>query len=155
MATFLRGFKINLNSFLKQLHANDVRTVVWQCINWLANFLTQGNLWRPIDPKYYYPPLSFVIVITGASGKYSEENAGCGHIITDQDNFIMSAFQYIWPINEFLLKKDADGHVFSKTCSLEFIGVLIPFLLNLELLSGKHVVVSVDNIACCFGWINR
>jgi hypothetical protein len=28
MATFLRGFKINLNSFLKQLHANDVRTVV-------------------------------------------------------------------------------------------------------------------------------
>jgi hypothetical protein len=160
MATFLRGFKFNLNSFLKQLHANDVTTVipdnVFIDLQIFANFLAQGNLWRPIVPKYYYPPLSFVNVTTDASGKYSEENTGCGHIITDQDDYVMSVFQYFWPNNEFLLEKDADGHVFSnKTCSLEFIGILIPFLLTPELLSGKHVVVNVDNIACCFGWINR
>jgi hypothetical protein len=43
----------------------------------------------------------------------------------------------------------------AKTTTLEFIGILLPFLMIPEQLQNQHIVVKVDNGACYFGWINR
>ena len=42
----------------------------------------------------------------------------------------------------------------NKTTTLEFAGILVPFLLCLDLLEGQHVVVGVDmdNISCLYAW---
>ena len=43
----------------------------------------------------------------------------------------------------------------SKTTTLEFLGILIPFLIIPESLKNQHVVVKVDNAGCFFGWLNK
>ena len=40
----------------------------------------------------------------------------------------------------------------NKTTTLEFSGILIPFLLCYQLLANKHVVIGVDNISCLYAW---
>ena len=35
------------------------------------------------------------------------------------------------------------------------LGLLLPFLLIPDKLVNSHVVLKVDNIACCYGWDNR
>jgi hypothetical protein len=160
MATFLNGFKFNLNEVLKNLN-HDPRPLklpgnAFDDLCVFANFLAEGNLWRPIVPRYCNPPLSFMQVITDASGKYLERETGCGHIVIDEFDEICFAYQFFWPSESFLHCKDEKGSsFFNKTCTLEFIGILIPFLLNPKLFVNKYVVVKVDNIACFFGWINR
>jgi hypothetical protein len=160
MAPFLNGFKYNLNEFLKNLNLNPRPTRLADnayndlCI--FANFLAEGNLWRPIVPRYCNPPLSFMQVITDASGKYLEKETGCGHIVLNEFEEICFAHQFFWPSESFLHFKDEKGSSFyNKTCTLEFIGILIPFLMNPKLFVNQYVVVKVDNIACFFGWINR
>jgi hypothetical protein len=159
-APFLRGFKFNLNNFVKSLMEKDGSLSLPKLAQdelWIfANFLNRGNIWHPIVAKYHYPPLSAYHVVTDASGKFMEAGTGCGHVILNYDNEIIFAFQFLWPSAEFLLMKDSKGSLYSnKTCCLEFIGVLIPFILKPELLRNKYVIVSVDNIACYFGWLNR
>ena len=43
----------------------------------------------------------------------------------------------------------------SKTTPLEFLGILLPFMVRPELVANKHVVVKVNNINCFYDWINR
>ena len=43
----------------------------------------------------------------------------------------------------------------NKTTTLEFLGILIPFLLIPRELMNQHVIVKVDNVGCFFGWLNR
>jgi len=38
---------------------------------------------------------------------------------------------------------------------LESIGILIPFLLVPEIMKCSHIVLSVDNIGCYYGWVNQ
>jgi hypothetical protein len=39
--------------------------------------------------------------------------------------------------------------------TLEFLGIIIPFLLIPRQLENQHIIVKVDNVACFFGWIKR
>jgi hypothetical protein len=161
MAPFLRGFKFNLNQHLRFLLSNEDARIVLNVNSYYdlcvwANYLLEGPVWRSIAPKYHFPPLSAYTVITDASGKYSEINSGCGHISLDFNDMICFAHQFAWPSKDFLVFKDEKGSKFSnKTCCLEFIGILLPFLLRPDLLAGRYVIVKVDNCACFFGWINR
>ena len=40
----------------------------------------------------------------------------------------------------------------NKTTTLEFAGILIPFLLSPHMMTGNHVVVGVNNISCLYAW---
>jgi len=42
----------------------------------------------------------------------------------------------------------------SKTTSLEFAGIILPFLLFPEKFRHQHVVVEVDNMGCYYAWEN-
>jgi hypothetical protein len=160
MFVFLRGFKFNLNNDLKVLISNPEVQIklsekartdlkIW------ANFLLYSNEWNPIPSRYHYPPISHFELISDASGKFSEKLVGCGNIGFNFDGTICFAHQLFWP-KEFLMKIDGKGSRFyCKTCTLEMIGIIIPFLLAPEMLAGKYVKVLVDNIGCVYGWINR
>jgi hypothetical protein len=142
MATFFRGFKFNLNAQLKMLIENDCNLkfteFARQELSVFPNFLLQKNVWHPIVPKYHYPPLSAFEIVTDASGKYMEAGTGCGHIILNFDLEIVFAYQFLWPESNFLLMKDSKGSLFSnKTFCLEFVGIVIPFLLKPEILKNK------------------
>ena len=43
----------------------------------------------------------------------------------------------------------------SKTPTLEFLGILIPFLIIPKDLCNMYIVVKVDNIGCFYGWLNK
>ena len=40
----------------------------------------------------------------------------------------------------------------NKTTTLEFTGILIPFLLCPDIMINQHIVIQVDNIACHYAW---
>ena len=48
-----------------------------------------------------------------------------------------------------------DTRLGCKTTTLEFVGILLPFLTHPQLMRSQYVVVKVDNIGCYFGWVNR
>jgi hypothetical protein len=91
-----------------------------------------------------------------AGGGKEKGDAGCGSVGFDESGVIIFAKQLLWPECEFLEWADSKGSkMCQKTTTLEFIGVLLPFITIPELLTNKYVVVKVDNLACYFGWINR
>ena len=45
-------------------------------------------------------------------------------------------------------------HLGSKTTTLEFAGILIPFLTCPDLLKNQFIKVQVDNIGCVYAWQN-
>jgi hypothetical protein len=52
--------------------------------------------------------------------------------------------------------RDQDGVLLCyKTSMLEFIGILLPFVMIPEMLINKYVIVKVDNLGCYFGWLNK
>jgi hypothetical protein len=160
MATFLNGFKYNLYKNLKILINDDRPVRLSKCayddLCIFANFLSEGNIWRPIVPRYCNVPLDYFQIISDSSGKYMERDTGCGLVVRNEFEEICLVHQFFWPSPNFLLCKDEKGSVFSnKTCILEFVGILISFLLCPEYFINQHVVVKVDNIACFYGWINR
>ena len=42
-----------------------------------------------------------------------------------------------------------------KTTTLEFLGILLPFLSDPCSLRNQHVIVKVDNTGCYYGWLNK
>ena len=66
----------------------------------------------------------------------------------------------LWALNIFLFYGqtfvDSESKFLgNKTTTLEFTGILFPFLSYPELLTNQTVVVQVDNIRCHFVWENR
>ncbi len=39
-----------------------------------------------------------------------------------------------------------------KTTTLEYLGLLLPFITNPRLVMNKQVILRVDNLSCVFGW---
>ena len=65
----------------------------------------------------------------------------------------------LWALNIFLFYGqtfvDSESKFLgNKTTTLEFTGILFPFLSYPELLTNQTVVVQVDNIGCHFAWEN-
>jgi hypothetical protein len=160
MCPFLRAFKFNLNKDLSYLAVNSnckkkLSVNAKKELKIWANFLLDKCEWFPIPSRYHFPPLSRFELISDASGKVSEEKVGCGNLGFNFDGTICFAHQLFWPKN-FLSSIDGMGSSFyCKTCMLEFVGIIIPFLVVPDMLAGKYVIVQVDNIGCVFGWINR
>ena len=78
---------------------------------------------------------------------------GCVGI--DEEGEIFLARQVLWNLTGMGdMMAEGDKRLGSKTTTLEFAGILIPFLSELESLSGQHVKIQVDNIGCCFAWEN-
>ena len=71
------------------------------------------------------------------------------------DGKISFACQTLWTCQSNNLIIDGKGKFLgSKTTTLELAGMLIPFLLFPDVLSGHHVILEVDNMGGVFGWNN-
>ena len=129
-------------------------------LNIWINFLLEGASRIPICRRYYNPPLSYKSFSSDAAGcskpTKSGDLIGCGSVGFDRMGQIIFAFQLFWPPSVISYFKDPLGHrLGNKTTTLEFLGILLPFLLIPEQLLNQVIEVKVDNMACYFGWLNR
>jgi hypothetical protein len=114
---------------------------------WKMALYTTTPLWATTRLRQTWPE---------ARGGKEKGDAGCGSVGFEESGVIIFAKQLLWPECKFLEWADSKGsRMCQKTTTLEFIGVLLPFIMIPELLINKYVVVRVDNLACYFGWINR
>jgi hypothetical protein len=157
---FLKGLKFNLNKALGylQCHCDEKLALSSECLfelNVWANFLCDDD-WQPLRMRHCAPPLYYKNFASDAAGWQSaraeREEIGCGNIGFDGEGRIIFANQFFWP-SAFLQWENSKYGM--KTTTLEFLGILIPFLLIPEKLVNEYVVVRVDNIGCYFSWINR
>ena len=129
-------------------------------LNTWLNFLCDKNEWLPIVPMYVAPPLAHKTFTSDAAG--CTENLeyidciGCGNVGFNFEGKIIFAYQLFWPNSVIQSARDLKlCRIGNKTTTLEFLGILIPFLIMPEGLRDQYVEVKVDNVGCYFGWLNR
>ena len=165
MCSFLRGFMLPLFSDLSKCLSSEDYSVrlcdqsrkdlrIWN------NFLQDGAENLPICRRYYNPPLSYKSFSSDAAGcrgvPAEGDLIGCDSVGFNRQGHIIMAYQLFWPPKIIGLYKDPLGHwLGNKTTTLEFLGILLPFLLIPHLLSNQVVEVKVDNVGCYYGWLNR
>ena len=125
-----------------------------------GNFLAKDNVWLPICSRYYSPPLSYKSFSSDAAGGTGLPGeggfVGCGNVGFDHLGVIIFAYQLFWPEGILSATYDSKGsRLGNKSTTLEFLGVIIPFVVIPEQLMNQHIVVKVDNVACFYGWLNR
>ena len=165
MCPFLRGFMLPLFCDLSKCLSSEDYSVrlcdqsrkdlrIW------INLLLDGAENLPICRRYYNPPLSYKSFSSDAAGcrgvPAEGDLIGCGSVGFNRQGHIIMAYQLFWPPKIIGLYKDPLGHrLGNKTTTLEFLGILLPFLLIPRLLSNQVVEVKVDNVGCYYGWLNR
>jgi hypothetical protein len=164
MIPFLKCYKGPLNEMLGWLQVNPDKKCLPsnQCIKdvlvW-AGFLLDNLTRNPIAHRPMGPPLSHYSFTSDAAG-FSDimpvsTMVGVGIIGFDVDGEICMVNQTFWP-KELRFRRDEKESKFgSKTVFLELVGLLGPFLLCPKLIANSHVVLSVDNIGCYYGWENK
>ncbi len=124
------------------------------------NFLSDKDNWHPIARRPCYPPIHKISLTSDAAGcnekTKADERVGCASMGIDEKGYIFFASQTFWDKKVLLNTVDANGkRMGAKTTTLEFLGILIPFLLIPEKLCNKHITVEVDNISCVYAWENK
>ena len=165
MCPFLKCFTYPLYKNLAKIENSKgekiyLSTNSKQDLNVWANFLLDKNEWHPICAMYYHPPISCKSFSSDAAG--CNENSkvidgiGCGNVGFDSNGKINFVYQLFWPDAVIKHAKDEKFcRIGNKTTTLEFLGILIPFLIMPEKLKNQYIEVKVDNVGCFFGWINR
>jgi hypothetical protein len=164
MAPFLKFFKFSGNQLLGAFRGDEsvlltipdnVKADLLVC----AKVAVSAQSGLPIARRPCPPPLNTISFHSDAAGaKFATCNGkrvhlsikgdrGVACLQTDADNVVWYSILY-WP-TEFLNEaRDSQGCYYgSKMVTLETIGLLLPFLCIPDQLSGRDVVVHVDNIA--------
>jgi hypothetical protein len=163
LSRFMQGFKFNINRTLGSLQREEVAEVseeTKQDLRVWANFLLDEDDWHTLSTPHYSPPLSAVYYTSDAAGcsenRSRQDFIGCGNVGVDFEDKMIFASQLFWPPGVLQEARDKSGKLYGqKTTTLEFLGILVPFLKTPDEMAGKYVVVRVDNISCFYGWINR
>jgi hypothetical protein len=117
------------------------------------------DAWCPIAREPAAAPPSAMYFVTDAAGlpdnaKWSGD-IGCGLVGFNDEGSMIHAAQYFWPKQFVSERRDSNGIRYGdKLTTLECIGLLIPLLTTPELLTGRHVILRVDNMACKYGFEN-
>jgi hypothetical protein len=165
MAPFLNGFRHNLNGELKKAGDNfpnkiKLSNTSLKDLSVWSNFLSDTDPWLPIPHPRESPPLCTKNFVSDAAGftKTSkwDGDIGCGIVGLGENGDTILAHQIFWPRGFIEKAKDRKGARFGdKTCTLEAIGVILPFLLIPEKLKSQHIVCGVDCMGVVFGWENK
>jgi len=165
MCPFVKGFRSPANEFVTSFEGKDyVRLAVPQQVKKDFGVILRigmtAKMGLPIAHRPTGVPLVKVRFISDAAGgSYSKQNGvrvsnslpddrGVASLGIDSGGQIWYKCIVRWPKNFIDLAKDSKGcHYGSKTTTLEVIGLLLPFLTVPKLLSGRHVVLEVDNSA--------
>ena len=165
MCPFLNGFRGNLNCDLGFSLSNNLDNVRLCEVSksdlkvWAGCVLDTENT-LPICTEPSAPTLSHKVFTSDAAGMAdSMERPVRPAVATvglDEEGRVMFAFRRFWDRDMIEFRKDRDGKRFgNKTAFLEFVGILIPFILVQKKLMNQHVVMKVDNISCVYAWENK
>jgi len=171
MASFLRFYKANGNSFLQSFNGN------YDILRWVPSPLKEDMLvvakvavsaqeGLPICSKPSKPPLSTLHLYTDAAGAsfsmvdgiktyHSNLNKGVACVAGEDLSDIWKWCRMDWPGDWITDRTDDMGKSFgSKSTFLESCGLLLPFFAFPNDISGRYVCFHVDNIAVYYGWRN-
>ena len=163
MCPLMRSFKRTLYELMASLSDGSVSSVplseearkdltVW----WI--FLKENCNGYPISEEACSPPLQYKTITTDAAGwnlSSREGQIGMGCVGLDEDGIIFLASQWFWGDELSRSFHDSKKKLLGcKTTTLEFAGILIPFLTHPEMLVNQTVVIQVDNIGCHYAWEN-
>lgn len=164
MCPFLSLFKRNILNLLQEaedkypcpvLVSAAVKSdlLVW----WMV--IIQAAAGLPIASELSAPPLRHKTFTSDAAGlpenskRIGKVGAGC--IGLDEMGVMILATQVWWRTETLDFERDEKGCRFGdKMTTLEFAGLMVPFLCMPDKLRNQHVVIQVDNISCCYGWEN-
>ena len=123
------------------------------------SYLRDNGDGMPLVEELGAPPLYHKVITTDAAGwkkdSFSNSKVGLGCIGLGEEGDIIFASQHFWNSDRSRTFVDSEGKFLGcKTTTLEFAGILVPFLSYPELLTDQTVVVQVDNIGCHFAWKN-
>ena len=165
MCPFLNGFRSNLNNDLGYSLKNNLDNVrissnsksdlcVW------AGCLLDKELKMPIPSRLCQPTMYHKCFSSDAAGCADNADStvkpAVASIGLSEEGIIIFAVRRFWSKEMITVKKDCEGKRFgNKTALLEFVGILLPFLLIPEKMTNQHIVLSVDNISCHYAWDNR
>ena len=160
----MRTYKKPLQDYLSSMIESEVEDVNFpqevheDLLVWWS-FLNDSVNWLPILPELEAPPLRHKTITTDAAGWKmqggSMSKVGMGCIGLDEERKIFFASQKLWTTQNSRIFFDKDDKFLgNKTTTLEFAGILIPFLSCPEKLANQIVVIQVDNIGCHFAWLN-
>lgn len=161
MCPLLRTFKKPLQEHIRILKEANLSSckmaseLASDLLVWAA-FLKDSRNWLPISPRPSYPPLLHKTYTTDAAGWSADsldKEVGFGCIGLSGEGEVIFANQSLWSLPVMGLTRDSKKKFLgNKTTTLEFAGILIPFLLQPYLLCNQHVKIQVDNIGCVFAW---
>jgi hypothetical protein len=163
MCPFLKAFRFNMNRELaRRIEDPLLRAALSKEAK--ADLMIHDNFladtdWCPIAREPSAAPVTAVCFVTDAAGLPANAvwsgNIGCGLVAFNSEGSMIHAAQHYWPKKFVSVSKDSNGIRYGdKSTTLECIGILLPLLTTPELLSGRHAVIRVDNMACVFGFEN-
>ena len=165
MCPFLQGFKKPLNNHLSYMQLHPFVKIYLSAqskkdLTVFYNFLDAKEKWNPIPSRPYNPPTVKIVFTLDAAGcnenTAEKEKIGCASVGLNLDGEIFFAKQVFW--SKEVLNKTTDKRskrFNSKTTTLEFFGILLPFIFFADKLRNQHIVLEVDNIACVYAWQNK
>ncbi len=163
MCPFLKAFRFNMNRELaRRIEDPLLRAALSKEAK--ADLMTHDyfladTTWCPIAREPIAAPVTAVCFVTDAAGLPANAvwsgNIGCGLVAFNSEGSMIHAAQHYWPKKFVSESKDSNGTRYGdKSTTLECIGILMPLLTTPELLTGRHAVIRVDNMACVFGFEN-
>ena len=160
MCPFLDGFRFCLNkdlgfSLKAVIHNERLCEQSKSDLNIWANVLYTVKDALPIPAEPCSPPVQRKTFTSDATGFPDLSSKwvcqGVASIVLDEEGVLIMAARLEWHADMLAHKVDKDGRrIGNKTTFLEFVGLLIPFLLIPECLRNQHVVLETDNVGCFF-----
>jgi hypothetical protein len=150
----------NESSTSKRLILDQLKEDLWV---WKKAVAT-SRLALPLKEIFGNPPLGKVCFASDAAGAALAWIDGISKNITvegergvasveHKGEKIMAVSMLKWPKGLLVGKQSRSGAYFgSKSATLEMVGLFLPFLTQPQNLTGKHVVLQVDNSAVVYAW---
>ncbi len=162
MCPFMSMFKRNLNVCLGfSLRANsDIVRISHDAKSDLkvwAGFLLDDNHWLPIPIQPSPPPILHKILFSDAAGISNKMfDSGVASVGLNEYSETIYATRFVWSPQMLFSTHPENGSLIGEnSVFLEFVGIVIPFILFPELFHNEHIVCLVDNIGCFHGWENK
>ena len=162
MCPLLSLFKRNLNVCLgfalrAQIDTVRISADAKSDLQTWAGFLLDENHWFPIPIQPCPPPITHKTLFSDAAGISNKLfDSGVASVGLNEDLDTLLAARFVWSPN--MLRSthpENDSLLGENSVFLEFVGVILPFIMFPELFHNEHIVCLVDNTGCFNGWENK
>jgi hypothetical protein len=119
------------------------------------NVITDSKDWLPIPKEVENPPYGALYFTSDAAGGLGrEEWSGVASLGHKEEKSFWFVCRGKWPESVYHHADEKGASLASKMTTLELIGLFLPLLSIPEKLSGRNIVLGVDNVSVVFAWEN-